>query len=213
MKTDRFIKRPRDHRGSVTVRSDVEYPYWRGRWWVYIEQTDGTFIGRRRTTNLGRVDNVNRKDAELALKRRIETYQAKYDRLEVGRASSKADWFVPNPRARGAASELIAAVDLMRRGFHVYRNLDPTGHADLIVGIASGLKLFRIEVKTGTLRRDGSPCVEVATKRGKFDILAVVLPDRSVSYFDADVMPLSLDPSGPERNWSVGRPMVQEVVA
>lgn len=103
-------------------------------------------------------------------------------RRGASEANANHEWFVPKSLARGAAGELLACVDLMRHGFEVFKNVNPTGSCDLAVEI--GGEFMRVEVKIGTLDANGKPLVETARQLGKFDLLAVVGPDGSVSYFD-----------------------------
>lgn len=70
----------------------------------------------------------------------------------------------------GAASELLAATDLIQNGFDVFRNLSPNGPCDLIA-MKDGV-LLRIEVKSAP-----------HTKEYWYDVLAVVSQkDGTVKY-------------------------------
>lgn len=76
----------------------------------------------------------------------------------------------------GAIGELRVSVDLMSRGFSVFRALSPTCPADLVALRGGICKL--VEVKTVT--ENGGQISRPMTKGGQFDVLAMVLPDRIV---------------------------------
>ena len=71
----------------------------------------------------------------------IQTYKSSTPHLERG--------------ALGATSELLAAADLMLKGYDVFRALSPHSGCDL-VAIGPDLRALRIEVRTGQNTRSGS---------------------------------------------------------
>lgn len=72
-----------------------------------------------------------------------------------------------DPRSKiGAASELKAAAEFMKRGFHVSRSLDPQCPFDLVVTNDKGESCL-IDVKTLNKRRDGSKINRSTTKAQK----------------------------------------------
>jgi hypothetical protein len=80
---------------------------------------------------------------------------------------------------RGAVAELRACVDLMARGFHVYRAMSPSCPADLVVWGANG-RALRVEVKTasrhpvtGVLSLPGAP-------HNQFDVICYVTRDEVI---------------------------------
>lgn len=76
-----------------------------------------------------------------------------------------------NPGKTGAIVELAVAVDLLRRGFDVFRALSPSCSCDL-VALKPGLVL-RIEVRTMIYYEKGQRCYATAPKdTSKFDVLA-----------------------------------------
>ena len=79
---------------------------------------------------------------------------------------------------QGAVGELVAASNLLERGFEVYRSMSPFSSCDLIA-MKNG-KLIRVEVKYRT-----SPIAagyDVGRhQRSKFDLLVVITPS-GVSY-------------------------------
>lgn len=88
----------------------------------------------------------------------------------------------------GALAELVVAVDLMERGYDVFRALSQACGADLAV-IAHG-RLYRVEVRSGrrTLAGDGSVTYARPPRDdGRLDVYGVVLPKpREILYFASD---------------------------
>lgn len=81
----------------------------------------------------------------------------------------------------GAVGELIAAADLLNRGFDVYRAVSQSSGCDLIA--VRGTQCLRIEVRVGQILRNGK--VEYRKRDSeahKLDHYAVVLPG-GVSYY------------------------------
>lgn len=83
----------------------------------------------------------------------------------------------------GAISELLVSVDLMNRGFNIFRSLSPHAPCDLVATRGEGT--FRIEVKTGIINEEGR--IEQPTFRAKklhkaFDVLAVVCRNGKIAY-------------------------------
>lgn len=88
----------------------------------------------------------------------------------------------PNPYAGlptatiGALNELRVAIDLLMRGYEVFRALSPSCSCDLAI-LKDG-KLSRIEVKTGYARPDGTIPLYKRIREHRADILALALPDK-----------------------------------
>lgn len=78
-------------------------------------------------------------------------------------------------QTKGALSELRAAVDLLARGYHVYRSMSSSAPWDIVVAIPSG-RLVRVEVKTAVLMADGS-ARGGSLKRNVYDVLCFVTRD------------------------------------
>ncbi len=81
----------------------------------------------------------------------------------------------------GAISELIVSVDLMRKGYHVFRAMSAHCPCDLIAML--GEKVLRVEVRTATVNLDesiGYPKHALATHR--YDVLALVIRGTDVQY-------------------------------
>lgn len=75
----------------------------------------------------------------------------------------------------GAVGELKVAIDLLSRGFEVYRNLSPHGSADLIT--IRNNEIHSIEVRSGYRIPNGTLCY---SKKHKAQIIAVVIGDEIV---------------------------------
>lgn len=70
----------------------------------------------------------------------------------------------------------MASVDLLEKGFEVFRSLSPNCSCDLI--IQKDNKLQRVEVRTGFVYKE-----KIAVSRKiRADILAIVLPKGKIIY-------------------------------
>jgi hypothetical protein len=83
----------------------------------------------------------------------------------------------------GAISELIICADLMKRGYHVFRALNPACPCDLLI-LLNG-KTFRIEVTSG-YRSDNGTLVWSKHNIDLYDVLALVMPDGEIVYNGLD---------------------------
>lgn len=77
-------------------------------------------------------------------------------------------------KAAGSISELRTAVDLMKRGYEVFRAVDASASCDLL--ILKDQKTLRVQVKTSHRLANGRIFQEGL--KGNFDVLALVLPDK-----------------------------------
>ena len=57
----------------------------------------------------------------------------------------------------GAVAELIVSLDLMKRGYEVYRALSPASSCDILA--LKGKKVFTIEVRTGYKSKDNKTII------------------------------------------------------
>ncbi len=81
---------------------------------------------------------------------------------------------------QGALSELVATVDLTRRGFEVFRAISPNASCDLLA--MKDATILRIEVRTGYKTLGGElRYPRPARDLGRQDIYAVVFED-AVTY-------------------------------
>lgn len=84
-------------------------------------------------------------------------------------------------RAMGGISELLVCIDLLERGFDVYRSVTVGGLCDIVAVNRENLKTLRVEVKSARRAINGKP-VNGSTIGNKFDVLARVFPGRVVEY-------------------------------
>lgn len=80
----------------------------------------------------------------------------------------------------GGASELTASADLLRRGIPVYRALTFVSAADLVIDLGGELK--RVEVRSAKRNKAGSLRYPMPADRSRYDFLALVEPDGTVTY-------------------------------
>jgi len=96
-----------------------------------------------------------------------------------------------SPSDKGCVHELIVAVDLMKRGFQVYKSMSPASSCDLV--IEKGERLIRVEVSTCRLRKSPTlnktiiyHCKAGKFKENVFDILALVDVDSGKIYYSPE---------------------------
>jgi hypothetical protein len=96
-----------------------------------------------------------------------------YDESDVLAAASIS------PGTRGAMSELRVCVDLMARGFHVYRAMSPSCPSDLVVWKERG-RAIRIEVKTARKNMATGNIAYQSSKRNVFEVICYVAFDELI---------------------------------
>jgi len=87
----------------------------------------------------------------------------------------------------GAVNELVVSIDLLRKGFAVFRAISPCCPVDLAVLIDG--KLIKIEVTTGYVTPKGK--LVFPRHHGGHDVMAVVVGESEIHYLP----PLTLPPS------------------
>jgi hypothetical protein len=80
----------------------------------------------------------------------------------------------------GCAAEMLVCVDLMNRGFPVFRAVSPNSPADLIALIDG--KAIMVEVKVGRINGKGNPKVGCIRKTCRYDVLAVLSRGEGIKY-------------------------------
>lgn len=81
----------------------------------------------------------------------------------------------------GAWAEMVAASDLLRRGYQVFRAVSPSAPCDFVVVIEN--RCCRVEVKTAhRKKRGGLMFAQKDFDASKHDVLALVTPDGHVTY-------------------------------
>jgi len=86
-----------------------------------------------------------------------------------------------SPHFAAAVAEMLVAVDLMHRGFDVYKSLASCGACDLVCIKRGGNVAIRVEVKTARRQMNGKLHHSPHT-HNRFDVLALVCGDKSVTY-------------------------------
>ena len=94
------------------------------------------------------------------------------------------------PGTTGAIGELRVSVDLLIRGYEVFRALSPATSCDIAI-LKSGA-LLRVEVRTGYRNLKTGKILFCGARAGRADVTAVVLPDE-ILY----VPPLEVSPCFP----------------
>lgn len=95
------------------------------------------------------------------------------------------------PGTVGAMNELRVCVDLLALGYDVFRAMSPSCSCDLAI-LREG-QLLRVEVRTGYENRTTKTLVTSKGTPSKFDVFAIVLPDRIV-YLPENVIRISPTP-------------------
>lgn len=86
----------------------------------------------------------------------------------------------------GAVGELLVAVDLMKRGFDVFRALSPSSSCDL--AFVNKGRLIRVEVRTGYLRSDGKVSFYTSKRdEGRSDLYACVVHASNTIHYVPDL--------------------------
>ena len=85
-----------------------------------------------------------------------------------------------SPTTIGAIGELRACVDLLAKGYEVFRTVSQTSSCDLIV-LKNG-KILRIEVRTGYRSRNGKLRYTKNLEQRRPDHYAIALPGNEMVY-------------------------------
>lgn len=130
---------------------------------------------------LGRVCSECDEPIPNTLSGKAKYCSARCRKIYYARIKGKKEESNLNSCTRGALSELIASTDLMKRGYEVFRALNPGASCDLIA--MSGRTLYRVEVRTGFRNLNGT--IEFGKQKTgdhRQDTVAVVLQDETVVY-------------------------------
>jgi len=79
---------------------------------------------------------------------------------------------------KGAINELLVCLDLLKKGYDVFRAVSPSSSCDLIV--LKDKKLFRVEVTSGWIRKGKKYSNKNQRDLNKMDILAIVFKSEIV---------------------------------
>jgi hypothetical protein len=102
------------------------------------------------------------------------------DRLAAAQIVELPDRDIACQGRIGAISEMLVAVDLMNKGYEVFRPMSAHACCD-IVAIKDNI-VVRFEVKTGAMRSDGSITKSTIRNRGSFDVLATLVRGKLIVY-------------------------------
>jgi len=168
---------------SLTAIHGKRSSGFRGEYWVYVTDKEGKESRKHFSTTF---HGINRRKAKEELVAIAIKDQRWYDGISGLVARAGRPRRVSGPRtSSGAHSELLVCADLIGKGIGAFRNADHTGSVD-IIALVGGKAAFRVEVKTGDIFKNGKPACNYRGNLGRFDVLAVALPDGSVSYFGQD---------------------------
>jgi|CXWL01.1.fsa_nt_gi predicted nucleic acid-binding Zn ribbon protein len=85
----------------------------------------------------------------------------------------------------GAMSEMIIAIELMKKGYAVFRALSAACFCDLVV--SKGNSIYKIECRTGYLNMQSKSLAYSTKVRGDIDLFAVyVYTDNTIRYLYPD---------------------------
>jgi Holliday junction resolvase-like predicted endonuclease len=96
----------------------------------------------------------------------------------------------------GACAEMVVCVDLLRRGYDIFRSVSPNSECDLIITYRG--RICRVEVKSARIRRGRTEFSQQRLNKTKFDMLALVFlreneiyyqPSPAAFFADLDVNP------------------------
>ena len=122
-----------------------------------------------------------------------------------------------NPKAIGELSEMTVALQLMRSGYDVAQPFGDNARYDLVID--DGVKLLRVQVKTGRLSRDGGIVFPTCssqvhrgrgrmTYQGQCDLFAVYCPELDATYLvpvaDTGARSCTLRVKPPRNNQATG---------
>ena len=83
----------------------------------------------------------------------------------------------------GAISELLASVDLMKRGYEVHRALSPQSNCDVLA--IKNKKVYRFEIRTARKVFDGKLNYSLAYIKAP-NVIAVVIKNSEIYYFPSN---------------------------
>ena len=160
-------------KGSVSLDKNN---IWTGRYLDYKQNSDGTASRTHKRVRLGTIVELPTKEHALAklgpiLERLNTKYQISLQKAEFLCLSDK-----------GAIGELVVAIDLMYRGFEVFRNLSPSGPVDLIA-MRPNEKAYRVQVKRRVNMRGFGLPAYIKQLNQAYDVLAVVVGAGDVKYY------------------------------
>lgn len=110
----------------------------------------------------------------------------------------------------GATVEIEVAVDLMKKGFAVFRNLSPIGPVDMVaISMGGSGEVLKVQATAGKIKKPATRCFNRHADQKNWNVLAVGFPD-GIQYFDRGGILLTLIgwSRSPVRPSSKPKPMV-----
>lgn len=187
------MARPRGGAGSLEQIGEGENLRWRGRWRSYHRSANGRDVVRMKRKNLGLVAEMTEEEARERLALLVQDDIKKADffstikLLKLANKAQREKSGVNESPIKGMVAELTACIDLAKRGYEVFKAVNPIGSCDLMVW--KGGDSMRVEVKHGIIASNGRPICNVTRNAGKYDLLALVTSEGSVCYFDTNNNP------------------------
>jgi hypothetical protein len=187
------VGRMRGGAGSVFQSGTGENRRWRGRWRAYRKTANGKEIARVKRQTLGLVAQMSEEEAREKLAVIVADDMHKADVfgtirvLKIASRAQREKTGVNQSPINGMLAELTACCDLARKGFEVFKAVNPIGSCDLVVWLGS--KGLRVEVKHGVMTNTGRPICNATRNAGKYDVLALVTYEGTVHYFDTTGKP------------------------
>lgn len=133
-----------------------------------LEAVNALGISRQRLHLLVRSEGISLKDGRVTATAAVKPGLSHID-ARVG------------PKAAGGISELLVAVDLLRRGLDVYQSMTTGGQCDLVAINRATERVLRVEVKSAKRHANGKVMCSIGLTN-KFDVLAKVLPNGEIVY-------------------------------
>lgn len=163
-------------RGKLTLNKNS----WSGRARIYYKRARGGEAVKLKSFYLGPA-SMTREEATEKLRLAILEEQARRDHMAfVGLpAGSTGPMSELDTRRKGMIAEMLVAMDLTRKGFEIYRHMSDMAPCDMIA--VKDERILRVEVKFAGSARPRYICFS-----SKFDVLAVVAVDESISYESSD---------------------------
>ncbi len=92
----------------------------------------------------------------------------------------------------GATVEIEVAIDLMKKGFAVFRNLSPVGPVDMVaISMGGNGLVLKIQATAGKIKKPATRVFSRHTAQKNWNVLAVGFPE-GIQYFDRRGNPLTL---------------------
>lgn len=153
-----------------TIEFNQKKGEWTGRYLEDRRQPDNTFKRIHKRVFLGTIEEIpSRMEAHAKLSQFLMPINS---RLGTAEKKLEISPVVINLGEKGAIGELIVSTDLLHRGFEVFRNLSPTGSADLIA--LKDRRTYTIQVKRRLTEKPNQLVSFLRPLGEEYDVLAMV---------------------------------------